>query len=193
MKKETITLDAIKKDFMIVVNEQMANKSDWRFSYIIPSTLTAILIGALMKSVWISLLIFLPAIYHIAVYVSERKKLKAGKAGVLALIERGDISISTEELSHIANETIYEPHVTYRHRHHTKEIKRYYFSGGSSWRVPNIETLYSWSKEFYLSPYGLSNISLDGDEFFFIRLKCDYDIAYIYPCKTFELDPSLRK
>ena len=56
-----------------------------------------------------------------------------------------------------------------------------------------VEKHYSWSKDFYLSSKGLENISMKGDEFYFVSLQSHHDIAYIYPCKNFELDENLKK
>ena len=51
---------------------------------------------------------------------------------------------------------------------------------------------YVWSKDYCLSSKGLDNISLQGDEFFYISLRGYYNVAYIYPCKLFELDETLK-
>lgn len=193
MKKEKITLNAIREDLLKVVKDQISNKSDWRFSYIIPITMIAILISVLFKNIFIGLLIFSVSVYHIVRYVIEFKEYKSNKTAIVSLIERDGISISNEVLDHIANETIYEPHARGRLTKSIKEITVYYFIGGSSWRVPNVDKHYSWSNEFYLSSNGLENISLAGDEFFLIRLQNYSDIAYIYPCKTFELDIAIEK
>ena len=192
MKKEKITLDAIREDLLKLVKDQISNKSDWRFSYIIPITLSAVLLGVFLENVFIGLLIFAVSVYHIVRYIIEFKEYRSNKTTVMSLIERGEISISNDVLSHIAKETIYEPHKSGRRTKSTKDITVYYFSSGSSWRVPNVEKHYSWSDELYLSSKGLENISLSGDKFFFVRLQDHFDIAYIYPCKTFELDISIE-
>ena len=109
------------------------------------------------------------------------------------MIERGDISISTEIFSHIANDVIYEPHRAGTRTRTAKTITLYHFNGGSSWRAPFFERYYEWSKEYYISPKGLKNISIKGDEFYLVSLQAHRDIAYIYPCKNFELDKSLNE
>ncbi len=48
-------------------------------------------------------------------------------------------------------------------------------------------------KEYYVSPKGLENISIEGDEFYYISLQGYPDVAYIYPCKNFILDEKLMK
>ena len=193
MRKEKLTLDAIKQDLLKVVSCQLSNKAEWRFSYIVPTTILAVMIGVILKNIFIGLLIFAFAAYHIVHYIIESREYKQNKKAVISLIDRVDISISTEEFSHIAHEIIYEPHTTGKHVHSTKKIAVYHFQNGASWRVPDIDKHYSWSREFYLSSEGLDNISVAGNEFFFVRLQNQSDIAYIYPCKLFELDGNLKK
>ena len=106
MTKEKLTLEAIRKDLMKVTAWKISNKAVWRFSYIIPFTLLAILVGILLRNPWIGILIFSIAAYHIVRYVIEYQEYKAQKRAVTETVERGDISISVEQLSHIAVETI---------------------------------------------------------------------------------------
>ena len=202
MKKEKLTLDGIKQDLLKIADFQLSNKTDWRFSYIVPITLLAVMAGVFLKNIFVGLLIFSVAAYHIVRFVMEYKEHKNAKNAVISLIERGEISISTERFSHIANETIYEPNNVwialasrsmFTKVQATKTITVYYFDGGISWRVPNIDKHYSWSKEFYISSKGLKNISVAGNEFIFVRLQNNSEIAYIYPCKTFELDANFKK
>ena len=54
MKKEKLTLEAIKQDLMKTVGFQLSNKTDWRFSYIVPITLLAVMVGVLLKNVRIA-------------------------------------------------------------------------------------------------------------------------------------------
>ena len=192
MEKEKITLEAIKQDLMKMVNFQLSNKNDWRFSYIVPITLLAVMAGVLLKNVIVGLLIFAVAAYHIVRYVIEYREHKKSKLAIISFVERGEISISNEVFSHIANETIYEPHRVGRRARATKAITVYYFNSGSSWRVPNVDKHYAWSKEFYISSKGLENISISGNEFYIVSLQSHHEIAYIYPCKNFELDANLK-
>ena len=193
MKKEKITLEAIKQDLLKIVNFQLSNKADWRFSYIIPITILAVMVGVYFKNIFVGVLVFSIAAYHIVRYTIEYKEYKINENAIISLIERGEISIATEIFSHIANETIYEPHRVGRRTNATKTITVYYFDGGASWRVPTVERHYSCSKDFYISSKGLGNISIKGDEFYFVSLQSHHDIAYIYPCKNFELDENLKK
>ena len=112
------------------------------------------------------------------------------------MLQRGDISISIEELSHITRETIHEPHFvrsgTRIRRASTREVTMYYFMSGGSWRCPNLSKHYEWSKEYYLSSQGLENISIQGDKFYYVALQGHHDISYVYPCKLFRLDERLN-
>ena len=192
MKKEKLTLEAIKQDLMKTVGFQLSNKTDWRFSYIVPITLLAVMIGILLKNVLIGLLIFSIAAYHIVRYVIEYRAYSQKKNAVISMIEREEISISNEIFSHIATETIYEPHRVGGRALAIKTITVYYFNGGSSWRLPSVDKHYDWSKDFYISSKGLENISISGDEFYFVSLQANHEVAYIYPCKNFELDANLK-
>lgn len=192
MTKEKITLQAVKQDLTAFAIFLQSNKAEWRFAYIIPITLIAVIMGIVLGNVWIGALIFLPSVYHIVRYVIDYRDYKAKKSALLSVIDRGDVSVSIEKLSHIAKETIYEPHRHSKGSHSMREITVYYFEGGASWRAPNFYKYYAWSKDFYISPTGLENISLCGDEFFYVSLQGYHDIAYIYPCKSFELEGGLK-
>ena len=193
MKKETLTIEAIKSDLIKIVNYQVSNNADWQFTYIVPYTALAILLGVFTKNIFVGIAVFCVAAYHIVRFIMEYKEYRTKKSAILSIIERGEISISKETFSHIANDVIYEPHIVRRKAKSTKTITLYHFNGGSSWRVPLLAKHYEWSKEYYISPKGLENISIKGDEFYFVSLQSHHDISYIYPCKNFELDKSLNK
>lgn len=192
MKKETLTVEAIKSDLIKIAKAQMGNKADWRFSYITPITVLAVLLSILTKHIWIGVAVFSFAVYHIVRFALEYRAYRAKKAEILSVIERGEISISKEVFSHVATDVIYEPHHGGRHTNTTKTVTRYHFDGGSSWRVPLFAKHYAWSREHNVSAKGLYNISIKGDEFYVVSLQTCHDIAYIYPCKCFELDHSLH-
>jgi len=201
MEKETLTPAGIAKDLSIVINRLHSNKTDSYFSfYLLPLISAAIIIGILLKSVWIGLAIFLiPACFIIV----ATKRILTQKNEIKKLNElsnQGNISVSVEVFSHVANETIFEPHIhtIFLHKSHaqlTKTIRLFHFMSGISWIVPspifkNFKH-YGWSKTHFISTQGLENISVEGNEFYFVSLQGYPDIAYIYPCKLFKLDPSL--
>ena len=195
MKKESLKLENIKKDLQSVAYEKRGNAEEWRFSYIVPFTALAVLVGILFESIPLGLLAFSLAAYQIFLFVRETKKHRDIKKALNGAIERGDISISMEILSHVSEETIYEPHIHTRggriDRDVTKDVSVLYFMSGGSWRIPKGR-LYEWSSDYYLSPEGLKNISVQGNEYFYVCLQGYYDVAYAYPGKFFELDESLK-
>ena len=198
MKKETLLLSNIIQDLKIVIEKQLSNKGKWRFSFIVPITLISVILGVFLKNILIALLIFSVAVYHIVRYILEYRAYRGKYSAVMEVLHRADISISIEKLSHISAEMIYEPHFSFRprqigHSNTTKTVSFYYFLSGSQWRIPSVKQHYLWSKEYYLSSEGLENISLQGDEFYFVSLKDYPDIAYIYPCKIFVLEEKLKK
>ena len=48
------------------------------------------------------------------------------------------------------------------------------------------EKLYAWSRDMYISPQGLENTSLQGDEFYLVTRKGEAEVAYAYNKKFFE-------
>ncbi|MBQ9780891.1 MAG: hypothetical protein IJW00_08095 [Clostridia bacterium] len=193
MNKETLTMEGIRSDLMKMLHDQVSNQANWRFSYIVPVTALAVLAGVLTRNPFIGIAVFCIAAYHIVRFIMEYQEYQKEKRAIVSAIEHDEISISTEIFSHTANEVIYEPHSVGKRSDVTKTITRYYFNGGASWRVPRCAKHYEWSKEYYISSKGLENISLKGDEFYFVSLQKYHDIAYIYPRKNFEFDPNSEK
>lgn len=192
MKKEIITLSNIQEDLALVARLQISNEGDGRLVFIIPLTLVAILGGIFLKSILLPLPLLAIAAYHAVRFVSEYRDYKANMQRITDGIQRGDVSITTERFSHAATETIIEPHQTLTKTKITSIATFFYFEAGRRWRVPKVDKHYKWSKEYYVSTKGLENISLQGDEFFYVSLQGNFDIAYIYPCKNFALDPTLK-
>ena len=192
MTKETLTLQGIINDLSLVAHYNQYKTEEWRFAYIVPSAAFAMAFWLMLKSIWLALLLFAPAVYHIVRYLMEYKKYRAEKKALNDVICRGDISISVEKLSHIAEETVYEPHRHGRHTHATKQVTMFYFNSGAGWRVPQVFDHYAWSAEYHLSTEGLKNVSVSGNDFFYITLQGYHDVAYVYPCKLFELDSRLK-
>ena len=208
MKKETLTLSNVKLDLIKVAYDGLSRAEDWRLSFFVSTAIAVALVLMLVTwRIWPGLL-FLPFIaYHVIRYIISFREYKKQKKEIETAANKGYVSVSLEKLSHIATETIIEPYF-----HHyvgfargrmdmTKEIGVYYFMSGASWRVPFEKCYdtranqqhYEWSKELCLSSRGLDNISLPGDEFFYITLQGYPKIAYIYPCKFFELGKDLKK
>ncbi len=193
MKKEPLLLINITQDLKLIAEEYLYNKKNWRFSYIVPITLLSVIFGAILRNLWIALLIFSFAAYHIVRYIIEYREYLCKYKAVIDVVNRADISVSIERFDHIANETIYEPH-NYRGRGYaTKAVTNFYFESGTCWRIPKVDQHYKWSKNYYISSKGLENISIKGDEFYFICVQGHLDIAYIYPCKNFIFEEKSRQ
>lgn len=156
MKKEKLKLANIKADLKRMADFYMSNRVDFRLTYIVPITMIAVLMAILTKRVWVGLLIFSLSSIELIRFARDLKAHHNTMQMISAAIDRGDISISVETLSHIAREVIYEPHTTGSYRNQgygdeTKTVAFFHFEGGGSWRVPSVETHYSWSHDYYMS------------------------------------------
>ena len=192
MEKQPLTLQNILHDLRII-SKQNKNRH-------IPGLLCTAIMFAIFA---VLTLIFLPiplliiaflalTTYYTVRYLRERKDY-ADEAQVLrAALDRANISISIEKFSHVEKEILYEPHSVY-HEGTKYPANFFYFSSGNNWRVPEIFRFYTWSKTHYLTFEGLQNISLAGDEFFYISLQGSPDISFIYPCKLFTLTKELEQ
>ncbi len=191
MKKETLKLANIKADLKRMADFYMSNRVDFRLTYIVPIAIIAVMMAVFTKRVWVGLLIFSLSSIEVVRFARDLKAYRNTMRMISAAIDRGDISISVETLSHIAQEVIYEPHTASHgnqgYLDETKTVPFFYFEGGGSWRVPEVQAHYPWSGDYYMSSSGLVNTSTQGEKFFFICLQGYYDIAYVYPCDRFEL------
>lgn len=202
MKKEILTLENVKRDLLEVVNTQKYVQFEWRFSYIVPAVAVAVTCYTEF-GMYLPALFCIPfAVYHLVKYILDTRQIMAKKAAVRKAIDRGDVSVTLEKLSHIARESIFEPHIggmgRFKRQKALKDVKLYYFDSGRCWRDPLFtfetgkEYHYEWSSELKLSSGGLDVTSLKGNEFYLISLQSSYDIAYIYPTKFFELGAELK-
>jgi hypothetical protein len=143
-----------------------------------------------LKMVWFGAIALLIAAYLVVrLCLIQRKKGSADKQ-VEDADDRLDIAISVEKLSHLSTET----ETTYvAGRTHYSEVWWLNFVSGVSWRIPKGNMLYSWSKEYYLSPVGMKNIAVPGNEYYYVTLRRNAEVSFVYPCDFFELDESLKK
>lgn len=192
MTKDKITLEAVRQDLYRIIRWQLSLKSEWRFSFIVPITLIAITLCLALRNFWLGAVIFLFAAYHIFWYVIACREYFAKKRAIMHSFVKADVSVSVEQLSHIDEKTIYEPHMGHRRGYAFKTVKFYYFNSCVSWRIPKFYSHYEWSENFSFSTGGLDNISISGDEFFYICLQKFQDVAYIYPSKYFVLDSEFK-
>lgn len=193
MTKETIALQHIAADLKITANLRFYNIQTWRFSFIIPLSLVALIDGLFIKSFWLCIPVAVIALYHMVRYLIAVHQYRARKKAIADAILRHEISVSVEKVSHIAEETVYEPHPGLRRSRATKQVHMLYFESGGSFRIPELEMHYPWSKEYYISTRGLMNITCAGDAFYLVSPARHCEIAYVYPCKFFVLDPGLEQ
>ena len=191
MTKEILKNENIREDLLRVIQEKDSIQWEWRLCYIVPCAMAALVVCFAWPNVWLGLAAFLPTVYHIVRLIWELRRSRARKKEIQTQIERGNLCVSEEILSHIAEETVYEPHPGLRGSRATKQVHMLYFESGGSFRIPNVARHYSWSKEYYISTRGLMNITCSGDEFYLISPVRHREIAYVYPCKSFVLDGCL--
>lgn len=183
MTKEIVRNENIREDLLRVIQEKDSIQWEWRLCYIVPCAMAALVVCFAWPNVWLGLAAFLPTVYHIVRLIWELRRSRARKKEIQTQIERGNLCVSEEILSHIAEETVYEPHRVQRRM--AELVRVFYFQSGTSWRHPRVEKHYVWSKVYDLSPAGLENTSVAGDTFYYIRLQSDGDIGYIYNKKMF--------
>ena len=189
MEREKLLSFNIAQDLNIIAKEQISNKSNWRGTYVFGFGIAAVWVGVYYKNWLLVAVLLCVAAYHAVRFAKEYREYATRRNAIMSAISRADISVSLVRFSHISEEIIYEPHrhgVSRKGRTHlTKTVKYFCFDSGLRWRVPPVSTHYAWSKDYYISTQGLDNISVPGNEFYFISLQGYPDISYIYPCKQF--------
>ena len=196
MKKETLTVSGIKQDLLALIKSRLYIALEWRLAYVVLALLASMSFGIIFKRLWVGLLVFSVGVYNIIRFLIEYKKYLSSKKAIESASSRDDFLISEEKFSHTSRSFVYEPHLRRRFcQSWNVFIKNPEFLhlGGIAWRVPEIADLYKWSKEHYISIWGLKNIALENDVFLYVALKGKYDISFVYPCKQFVLDKALMK
>lgn len=192
MKKEKLTLENIKKDLRWVSLSTFSAQEYWRLKYIIFLPMIAVIVGILLNNLLVGILICSIVPYHLYYYVLEQKEYKTVQKALGEALDRCNVSIDKVKLDRVVKETVNESQRPYDPGL-KNENTVFYFESGSSWTVPHILEHYEWSKEFHLSCKGLENISVEGNEFFYVSLQGYPDVVYVYPCKFFELSEELKK
>lgn len=208
MKKETLTLTNIKQDLRRIAYNGLYIAEDHRLMfYIAPSIAVALVLMLTTGRLWLGLLPLPFMAYHLLFYVTSVRAYLKQKKAIKSALDRSAVSVSIEKLCHISEEAVYQPHVKHSrvsrkmHFYSIEDVTVFHFESGAHWSTPRMHEThrsiterkhYEWSRELSLSKSGLENISLPGDEFFYITLQGYPEIAYIYPCKFFELGDELK-
>ena len=186
LKHENIVSDLLKNE-----RWRGARDSEHREVYLLPLLTIAVTLWIFTKTFWIGAIPFFGAIYPAVLLARDIRSMQERKRRILA----GDYTIVVETLSHITEETIYEPHVGRSvfgrsNVHATRTASFFYFST-HKWRVQGNN--YEWSEEYPLSYQGIMNVSLEGDSFYVVSLEPDDEAGCVYPCKYFVCPPTLGK
>ncbi len=184
MTKEILTDEIIRQDVLGNEVKKADANDDKTLVWIIPIGVAAILAGVLVH-VLLGIAVGLLAIIPIYLYVKQNRE---DQDVIFEVQHDGELLVEIDTLSHITTETVYEPHTAgsfgRRHTHYTKTVTVFVFQN-ATWRVPETDKLYAWSKEMYISPKGLENTSLRGDKFYIVRRLGNAEVAYVYNTKFF--------
>lgn len=186
MEKDKITLAALKEDLLKQERFKIREQAKYRILAIIPFAILSSVV--ILNAAVLGAILFSVPVYQTIRFIMEYIKYCRRKKAIRFVMMRADVSVSTEIFGHVATETVFEPHFVGTRLNFMKTITKYYFKNGAGWREPLGYTHYEWSKNYYVSPKGLENSSVSGDEFFYITLQSEPDVAYIYPCRNFELN-----
>ena len=195
-KKELLTVENIKQDLLALQRRKREILLEWRLCS------TAIPYGIISLCMFIPVLVMpdVPEakIYRIAFIVFgliplmlmfyQLAKLLDTVFVVYkkenALIEKADFTVYEDTLKKIEEAWIYEPHGS-RYSMNHKTVYMYHFSDDTV-RLYNLKRHYAWSKDFYLSTPGVEQTSLEGDEFYLVRMNTDKKTVYFYNKKFFD-------
>lgn len=184
MTKEILTDERIRQDVLGNEVKKAKGNDNKTLVWVMPIAVAAILAGVYVH-VLLGVAVGLLAIIPIYLYFKQNRE----DSDTVFEVEHGaEFIVEIDTLSHITTETIYEPHTVgtfgRRHTQYSKTVTVFEFHN-AKWRVPEVEKLYAWSKEMYISPKGLENTSLRGDKFYIVRRLGNAEVAYVYNTKFF--------
>lgn len=189
MTKEMLTPAHVREDLLRLIEAQK-DQSFARRMYGIGSPVLAV--GVLAWIFTGRVLAALPFFLAFGVilfhYARKVREMNAYRRELVDGLSRGEYSVTREVLTNAVFETVHEPHrhVGSRRVHETKQVCVLYFESGASWRIPELNKHYAWSKELYVSTRGLYNTAVAGNEFYLVSLRADYEIRYAYNAKFFD-------
>ena len=185
-KKEQLTKENIIRDLVRAEEIRHARVSSINVSLIGDFLIAAVFAALLTRTVWVGVPILLGSVYNAVRLIQKIRIFRTNTSA----IEKGGFVIDTDVLSHIAQERIYEPHISGRGRRirfNNYRTVTYYYFDNCRFRECFFGG-FEWSKEYYLSKNGLQNISLAGDEFYVAVRSSDGEVGQIYPKKFFDYD-----
>ena len=100
MTKEILTKENVKQDLLNRLKVKQLVKYDWRFLYILFAAALGCPFLAL-RLAWVSVPFFAFAGYHVVRVIMEAHQNHTAKKLLRRAIERGDFSVSVQELDHI--------------------------------------------------------------------------------------------
>ena len=187
VQKEKLTRDKIISDLLLSEVNSSSMKNKVHYVYIIPIALLAIGAAVVTGIVYIALFILIIPIYHVFLLYRFYTESKSRRMRII----NADISIKTDVLERITTEQIYVSKYAFGNtRHNIKTVTYFHFSM-RKWKVPDVITHYDWSENYYLSQEGLRNTSVEGNEFYLVSIRDEYEVGYAYNKKFFELDDTL--
>ena len=183
MKKELFTVENVKSDLNQALTDQSMGRSDYKFACILLGIALGIVFIVFLKKV---MLLCIPCFVFSGVFIFllVKQLVEDGKVvrEIKKCIDQEDFSVSIKKLSHIT----YEPNTTVTNKHGLNKTDEYfYFEGGVSWRVPEVIKHYDWSTSYSFGQRGLNDSSVKGDEFYYITLKNNPEIGYVYNTRLF--------
>ena len=188
MKKELLTSVNIEKD-IIAFKKKPKNT---RFSSL--RILVAILLISLLVIIYafsfihwiVGIASLLLPVIALTVFLPHIRAEKLYKNTVSC----GEYTIITDTLVNVGKETVVEQNryqsllMGRRHDHlYIKDAEFLYFSS-RKWQIPS--KCYEWSALYNMSREGISNTSINGDEFYLVILNDTQEICVAYNAKLFE-------
>ena len=179
--KERFSKDEILFDLLAVEQEENRHGGEAYLYAILPCTLLAVLVGALLHNVWLASVLAAVAIFSIVRMIPLALRSRIMRRTLKEAIENDDFSITEERLHSIEEQKESA-------RRSAKTVSLFHFESGASWQMPRLSEHYAWSEVCNMSSDGLDHTSLVGDEFYLVTPKALPHITYIYNKKLFEYE-----
>ena len=198
MSKTVITFEQLSMDLQLAAENKKAAKI---FNVIVYVAGFGLILGMLIsaKEIPIGFLLMFASAFCFLVDAFGRRIVDKRAAKIVTdSVLQGELCVSIERLERVESKVIEAPYdsrvrVLERKNKPGHRATVYYFDSGKQWSLPNREVDYAWAKYAFVRFGGLANLSQKGDEFYYVFLQNNPDIAYIYPCKYIELDKRVQK